>query len=37
MNGKPRHIVERETAKYNNVCYQVQINAMAHKPARGTV
>jgi SAM-dependent methyltransferase len=34
MNGKPRHIVERETAKYNNVCYQVQINAMAHKPQR---
>jgi hypothetical protein len=34
MNGKPRHIVERETGRYNNVCYQVQINAIAHKPQR---
>ena len=37
MAGKPRHIVEREISKYNNVCYQVQINAKAHKPQRSLI
>ena len=35
MAGKSREYIERETGKYNNVCYQVNINAMAHKPPRG--
>ncbi len=35
MEGKPRQFIEREMSKYNNVCFQVQINAKAHKPARG--
>lgn len=35
FKGQPQHIVEREMNKYSNACYQLQINAMAHKPARG--
>jgi len=37
MQGKPRQFVEREMNRQNNVCYQVQINAKAHKPPRGTI
>ena len=35
MKDKPRDILMHESKKYNNVCYQVSIHAMAHKPARG--
>lgn len=37
MYGKSRDIVDREINKRNNACYQVQINAMAHKPPRGSL
>lgn len=37
FKGQPQHIIEREMNKYNNACYQLQINAMAHKPPRSTV
>lgn len=32
LHGQPQHIIEREINKYNNVCFQVQINAKAFKP-----
>jgi len=35
IEGQPQHIIEREMSKYNNACYQVQINAIAYKPTRG--
>jgi SAM-dependent methyltransferase len=35
MKGQPQQAIERNIKMYNNVCYQVQINAKAHKPARG--
>ena len=35
IRGKPQHFAELEMKKYNNACYQLQINARAHKPARG--
>lgn len=31
MKNKPREIIERELNRRNNVCYQVQINALAVK------
>ena len=34
MNGKLNYLIEQEINKYNNVCYQVQINARAYKPQR---
>ena len=37
LQGQPYHIIEREVNKRNNACFQVQINAKAHKPARGDV
>jgi len=37
MQGQPSHVIEHESNKYNNTCYQVQINAKAHKPPRSTL
>ena len=31
VKNKPREIIERELNRRNNVCYQVQINAVAVK------
>lgn len=31
LANQPQHIIEREINKYNNVCFQVQINARAFK------
>ncbi len=35
MKGKSQSYIQHEISIRNNVCYQIQIHAKAHKPARG--
>lgn len=35
--SQPKNFLENAMVTYNNVCYQIQIHAKAHKPARSTL